>query len=158
MTDQDSRGIKFTQIRIYVEEARGSGTFVQRCIMNAERGISVNPEFNDVPIADCDDLDLPNTVEKFMTQVTAEATGSGTLFPQDVDYWFDWSLSGESRAVKARILTTELSFDAKCGPFNPTGSQHGVATAEISLMSHGKITKSTVADATAPVTTVPAAP
>ena len=136
--------VGFDLFKIFIGDGASPEVFSPKCLVNAERGLSINPEYNDVVIPDCDDPLLPSIVRKYVTQVTAEITGSGIVGQDDVSYFVNWAAVGDSKNVKAQIGTLEISFAAKLGPFSPSASRDDVVNADISLMSDGAISIGTV--------------
>lgn len=136
--------VSFDQFKIFIGDGATPEVFTPRCLLNAERGLSINPEYNDVVVPDCDDPTLPSIIRKYVTQVSAEITGSGSVGEADVEYFLNWALVGEPRNIKAQIGNLEVSFASRLGPFSPSASRDDVVNADISLMSDGAVTLGTV--------------
>lgn len=132
--------VPFHEFEIFIGNGANPEVFEPKCIVNAERGVSISPEYNDVAIPHCDDPLLPSIIKKFATQVSAEMTGSGTVSEADIEFFTRWALSGETKNVRARIGGLQINCPAKLGPFSPSAARDDVANAEISLMSDGEVT------------------
>lgn len=138
--------VPFDQFQIFVGNGESPEVFLPRCLLNAERGVSITPEYNDVVIPFCEDSPPPSVIRKYVTQVSAEISGSGKMSQEDADFFVNWAFTGETKNVRARIGTLEISFGAKIGPFNPTVSRDDIVTGEVTFMSDGEISIQTVAE------------
>lgn len=144
----DVNQITFKQVQIVIGDGADPEVFTPRCTLNAERGFTITPAYNDVEIPDCADPDLPSAIFKYMTSVTAEVSGSGIMEADDAEYFSDWVLAGTAKNVRVIAGTSsagrQWSFAAKPGPFSITASKNDVVNADISIMSHGRITSGAV--------------
>lgn len=136
--------IPFDQFEIFIGDGGSPEAFEPRCVVNAERGLAISPEYNDVVIPDCDDPRLPSVVRKYVTSVSAQITGSGMTSVADVEFFTNWALTGVAKNVRARIGTLEVSFAARLGPYNPTVSRDNTVESSIDLMSDGLVSVATV--------------
>lgn len=132
--------IGFDQFQIYIGDGADPEVFLPKCLMNAERGLSISPDFTDVVVPSCVSDQIASVVRKFITQVTAEATGSGKLSSNEVEFFMVWAATGVSKNIKIVVVDIEVSFSAKLGPFEPSAPRNDLVTASINLMSDGGFT------------------
>lgn len=121
-------------------------TFTHNCSINAERGIVLTAQTNDVNVPDCDDPDLMAWVEREKVSLSGQINGSGTLHAQDQDLFWEWITSNSPKNVKAitdiagasggRIFTGAWH----CTNFEISGNRGEKCNCSITLLSDGIIT------------------
>lgn len=122
--------------------------FSTYCSINAERGISITSEMNDVAIPDCQDLELVDWLAREKVSLSAEITGSGMVDKADVSKFFAFLTDVDSRTCRLTIPGTGGTVFAgkfHLGSFSITGARNERATCDITLSSDGPVTATPVA-------------
>lgn len=120
--------------------------FSTYCSITAERGISFTAGTNDVDIPDCDDPDKISFLAREKTNLSLNFTGSGTLNTPDVQEFFDWWQSPDSKNCK--VIVDVPSVDGgvifsgafHLTEFSITGNRGERMQASVSLASDGVVT------------------
>lgn len=120
--------------------------FSAPCSINAERGVNFVGEENTTTIPDCADLEAIQWVVSEITSLRVTASGSGVLNTPDLEDYFDWWKSGESRNCKL-IMDVPSSAGGiifsgafKLPNFELSGNKGEKAQVSLSLASDGEVT------------------
>ena len=144
----DVNPVSFKQFQILIGDGEDPEVFTPRCTINTERSFTITPSYNDVEIPNCTDEDLPSAIFRYATSVTAEVGGSGVMEADDAEFFSEWCLTPTAMNIKVICGTPtagrQWTFAGKPGPFSPSVSKAGVANAEVSILSHGRITSGAV--------------
>lgn len=121
-------------------------TFAHSCTINAQRGLALTAETNDINVPDCDDPDLVTWVEREKRSLSGTITGEGVLNTPDIETYFNWWKSPDPKNVKVvvdvpaadggRIFTGAFLLTQ----FELTGNRGDKVTASLSMASDGAIT------------------
>lgn len=84
---------------------RGDGTFVAPCGFT-KKALKHSTTSSDTEVPDCDDPDLPANVERAVSALSYQVTGSGVLAAENLALWRAWFQAGESRAIKVEVDDT----------------------------------------------------
>jgi hypothetical protein len=131
---------------IKVGDGGSPETFVHNCSINAERGLVLTAQTNDVNVPDCDDPDLMAWIEREKISLGGQINGAGTLHAEDVDLYFAWLASSSTKNVK---VVTDISGASggrvftgawHCTNFEISGNRGEKCSASITLLSSGAIT------------------
>ncbi|QBX38670.1 hypothetical protein E4M02_11145 [Brevundimonas sp. S30B] len=139
-----ARGVK---LLIKVGDGETPEVFSTYCSINAERGITFTAGSNDQEVIDCDNPEQVAWLLREKTNLSASITGSGMLNTPDVEEFFDWLASPDSRNVKVVIDVPSADGGViftgafHCTEFSITGNRGEKMQASISLSSDGPVTK-----------------
>lgn len=120
-----------------------SETFSHPCLINAERGVQISSETTEVIVPDCDDPTDPAWKQIFKDGLSIQVTGGGKLDTSFLEAYFNWANSDDAKNVRIKFDVSGalgggyIAVPMKLTNFNVTGQRKDVATAEITLMSHG---------------------
>lgn len=121
-----------------------SGVYSHSCLINTERGIAFSSSTSDSVVPDCSDPSLPGWVDREVDGLTASISGAGMLDVASIEQWFDWYSGGEPKSVKVKVDKTGGSTwtgDFLLTEFSMTGTRKEKATASITLVSDGAVTR-----------------
>lgn len=125
---------------IKIADSNSPGTWAHPCLINAERGLSLTSQANDVYIPDCDDPDIPAIREHIKTAVEAAVNGAGILDTAALATWLPWHKSDDTKLVQVWFGTVGyIQMAMKLDAFEVTGDRGGKVQVNVSLMSHGEI-------------------
>lgn len=121
-------------------------TFAHNCSINAERGLQLSAQTNDVNVPDCDDPDLMAWVEREKVSLSGSINGAGTLNAPDQDLFWAWFNSSDPRNVK--VITDIAGASGgrifsgafHCTNFEISGTRGEKVNCSITLASSGAIT------------------
>lgn len=139
-----ARGVK---LLIKVGDGASPEVFNIYCSINAERGITFTAGTNDQEVIDCADLEAIAWVLREKTNLSAAITGSGTVNTPDIEDFYDWLVSPESKNCKVILDVPSADggviFSGKfhMTEFSVTGNKGEKMQASISLSSDGEIVK-----------------
>lgn len=134
------------KLLLKIGDGESPEVFSAPCSINAERGINFVGEENTTTIPDCADLEAIQWVVSEITSLRVTANGAGVLNTPDVDTYFDWWKSGESRNCK--LILDVPSADGgiifsgafKLPNFELTGNKGEKVNVSMSLASDGEVT------------------
>lgn len=138
-----ARGVK---LLIKVGNGASPEVFATYCSINAERGITFNAGSNDQDIPDCSDPDAIAWVVREKTNLSASISGAGMLNTPDVQEFYDWLTSDDSRNVKVVVDVPSsdggviFSGAFHLTEFAITGNRGEKMQASVTLASDGEIT------------------
>jgi predicted secreted protein len=138
-----ARGVK---LLIKIGDGESPEVFSTFCSINAERGITFTASTNEQEVVDCADPDAIAWMVREKSNLSASITGSGMLNTPDVEEFFDWLESPDSKNVK--VVVDVPSSDGgviftgafHLTEFSITGNRGEKMQASISLSSDGPIT------------------
>lgn len=116
------------------------------CSINAARGISFSSTTNDFVLPDCDNPDQLAWVVREKDGLTATINGAGLLNTPDVQTFFDWFKSADSRNVKVVVDVPSVdggvifSGAFHLTEFEITGDRGAKMESSLTLVSDGPIT------------------
>lgn len=131
---------------IKVGDGGSPETFTHNCTINAERGLQLSAQTNDVNVPDCDDPDLMAWVEREKVSLSGTINGSGTLNAPDQDLFWAWLSGSSTKNVK---IVTDIAGASggrvfsgafHCTNFELSGNRGEKVNASITLQSSGAIT------------------
>lgn len=131
-------------IAVKVEWVDGSGTYAASCLINSTRGLEASSSAVESPVPDCDDPSLPSVVYREKDALTWQITGEGILDVTSIDKWDDWHVSKDSKSVKVEIQKTGgfvWTGNFHLTQFSISGTRKEKATASVTLMSDGPVTR-----------------
>lgn len=140
--------VEFKGFEILIGDgATPTEAFEPYCTMNSSRGMTISGETTSRNLPDCEDDLIPSKTLNYVTAISGEISGAGVLEKTDDKFFADWANSGEAKNVKVRIGGTggtQYAFAAKLTSFSVTAESKDVVNAELTLVSHGAITITTI--------------
>lgn len=139
---QHARGVK---LLIKVSEENSPTAFSAFCSVNAARGITFTSAVNEFNIPDCDDPDLIGWLAREKVSLSIGLTGAGILNTPDVDPFFDWWSSEDSKqchvVVDVPAADGGVIFEGAFHlvDFAITGDRGGKMECTITLASDGVV-------------------
>jgi predicted secreted protein len=138
--------IRGNQILINVGDGADPEVFAHPCLINTSRGISFTTQNNQVIIPDCSNPSDPAWTQTIKESMSAAINGAGTLNVPDVETYFNWLKSPNSKNVQAVVGTVSpvlggyfaAAFDLT--EFEITGDRGGLAEVSLSMASNGVVT------------------
>jgi len=138
-----ARGVK---LLLKVGNGASPEVFAAFCSINAARGISFSSTTNDFNIPDCDDPETIAWVAREKDGLSVAVTGAGILNTPDVEEFYDWFVSPESK--NCQIVVDVPSVDGgvifegafHLTDFEITGDRGGKMENSLSLASDGEVT------------------
>lgn len=134
-----------SQLLIMVGDGATPEVFANACTINAERGIDLTAETNDINVPDCDDPEAPAWVEREKRSWQGTISGQGVLNTPDIQAYFTWLSATTSRNVRVRVNVLQVdggghwSGKFHLTQFNVTGNRGDKVQASITLLSDGPI-------------------
>jgi predicted secreted protein len=140
---QHARGVK---LLLKVESQDSPNQYAAFCTINAARGITFTSATNEFNIPDCTDPDLIGWLAREKVSLSVAVTGAGILNTPDVQDFFDWWSSSESR--NCQIVVDVVSADGgvifaglfHLTEFAITGDRGAKMEATLTLASDGAVT------------------
>lgn len=138
-----ARGVS---LLIKVGDGASPEVFSIFCSINAARGISFSSTTNDFVLPDCDNPDQLAWVVREKDGLTATINGAGLLNTPDVQTFFDWFKSADSRNVKVVVDVPAadggviFSGAFHLTEFEVSGDRGAKIEASLTLVSDGPIT------------------
>lgn len=138
-----ARGVK---LLLKVGDGASPETFAAYCTVNAARGITFTSATNDFNIPDCDDPDQIGWLAREKVSLSVAVTGAGILNTPDVQDFFDWWSSENSK--NCQIVVDVPSADGgvifegafHLTEFAITGDRGAKQEANLTLASDGEVT------------------
>lgn len=138
-----ARGVK---LLLKVGDGASPETFAAFCTVNAARGITFTSAANDFNIPDCTDPDQIAWIAREKVSLSVAVTGAGILNTPDVQDFFDWWTSENSK--HCQIVVDVPSADGgqifegsfHLLDFAITGDRGAKMQATLTLASDGEIT------------------
>lgn len=140
---QHARGVK---LLIKVVDDTSPDVFTAFCTVNAARGITFTSAVNEFNIPDCSDPDLIGWLAREKVSLSIGVTGAGILNTPDVDAFFAWWKSEDSKnchiVVDVPAADGGIIFEGAfhLTEFAITGDRGGKMEANITLASDGEVT------------------
>ena len=138
-----ARGVK---LLLKVGDGASPEVFSTFCSINAARGISFTSTTTDFNLPDCDDPEQIAWVVREKDGLSASVTGAGVLNTPDVEGFFDWLASPDSKNCKVVVDVPAVdggivfSGAFHLTDFEITGDRGGKMECSITLASDGEIT------------------
>jgi hypothetical protein len=140
---KSARGVRLV---LKVGDGGSPETFVAKCSINSERGITFSSATNDFDEIDCDDADAIAWLLREKSDVSAAFTGAGMLNTPDVEPFFDWLESEDS--LNCLVVVDVPAVDGgiiflgswQLVEFAVTGARGAKQEVSISLSSDGALT------------------
>jgi hypothetical protein len=135
----------FGQFKLLVETTPGSGVFNTLCGLTT-RGVDRTVNMQRTEIPDCDNEDLPATIERAPQSIEVAISGTGVLAKQSEKTFLDWLNNGTRLNIRLkRIGATSGQCDYEAGAayltkYSNTAEKGAKVTAEISLEIDGAFT------------------
>ncbi len=140
--------IKGTQLKILIGDGGSPEVFAHPCMINLDRAVNWESSGTDEEIPLCEDPDALAWNLHTKMGLKGTISGSGKLNQDDVDTFFDWLNSDDAKNVHITYGdesgSTLISGQWKLTQFNATGTRGSVATASITMVSHGVQTRSMI--------------
>lgn len=138
-----ARGVKLV---LKVGNGAGPEVFAALCSINAARGIAFSSSTNDFNIPDCSDPEQIAWVVREKDGLSAQITGAGLLNTPDVQEFFDWLTSPDSK--NCQVVVDVPSADGgvifqgafHLTDFDITGDRGAKQECSITLQSDGEVT------------------
>lgn len=89
-----ARGVKLV---LKVGDGASPEVFTALCSINAARGITFTSATNEFPAIDCDDPERIAWLLREKASLSAAVTGAGTLNTPDIQTFYDWLTSPDSK-------------------------------------------------------------
>jgi hypothetical protein len=139
---KNARGVK---LLLKVGDGASPETFAQFCSINTQRGLSFTTATNDNIDIDCDDPDALAWLAREKVSISATFTGSGTLNTPDVEEFFEWLSSPDSKNCQVVVDVPAASggviFEGRwhLTDFEITGDRGTKQECSITCTSDGEI-------------------
>lgn len=139
-----ARGVK---LLIKVSDGGSPIQYNTYCSINAERGITFTAGINEQDVIDCADPEAVAWIVREKTNLSATITGGGMLDTEDVEEFYDWLVSEDSKSVKVVVDVpgadggVVFTGNFHLTEFSVTGNRGEKMQASISLASDGAISK-----------------
>lgn len=140
---KSARGVKLV---LKVGDGATPEVFTAKCSINTQRGIKFSSTTNEFPEIDCADPEAVAWVLREKTNLSAAVNGAGTLNTPDVQDFFDWLTSPDSKncQVIVDVPSTDggviFSGGFHLTDFEITGDRGTKMECTITLASDGAIT------------------
>lgn len=122
-------------------------TFAHPCLINTDRGITINADTNDSRIPDCSDPELLSWLGREKISLSATISGAGTLHTTLTEEYFNWVTSASTKNVRVSLngVTATLGGGYFAGAFHLvsfeiTGSLGEKVQCALSMVSDGTVT------------------
>lgn len=131
------------KILIQVGDGASPEVFAHPCMINADRGISISADVNDINVIDCDDPSLPGWKEIFKDGMSMEVSGAGVLHSTSIEEYLAWAAADTAKNVRVNFNTTGalgggyFAVPMKLVQFNIAGTRKQNSTVDLTLRSHG---------------------
>lgn len=139
--------VEFDAFTIAIGDGADPEVFTPKCTLNSSRGFTMSAETTDRNLPDCENDKLPSRTLRYVNAISGEISGSGVLEKTDEKFFADWLNSGEAKNVKVSVGGTGgtlYACAAKITNFSVTAERFDVVNAEITIVSHGEITVTTI--------------
>lgn len=138
-----ARGVK---LLLKVGDGGGPEVFSTFCSINAARGITFTSATRDFAVPDCTDPDQIAWLAREKESLSVSVTGSGMVNTPDVEAFFDWWKSEDSK--NCQVVVDVASVDGgvifegafHLTEFSITGDRGSKMETSISLASDGEVT------------------
>jgi predicted secreted protein len=142
-----AKALKGKSLLIQVGDGEASEAFSHPCSLNSERGIVFSAETNQTRVPDCDD---PEIIGWFLREKVAKGAtinGAGTVHTPDVEDFFDWFDSDDTRNLRVKLNGVVLADGGghwagafHCVGLEITGTVGEYTQVSLSLESSGAVT------------------
>ena len=141
-----AKGVKGTKVLIQIGDGADPEVFAHPCLISTTRGIQFTSTTSDINLPDCDSPDAPAWLGRVVDGLSAQITGEGALHVPNVDTFWSWFTSGESKNIRANIDAPAADgggyweMKAVLTGFNVNGDRNNYAQASVTIASDGLVT------------------
>lgn len=101
---------------------------------------------SDTNVPDCDDPDAPAWLERDVTSLSRDITGSGVLAEESLETWDDWFQSADPKNVQVSLTdgddgTRTWSGSYILSGFEITGQFGDKIQVNVTMLSNGEVTR-----------------
>lgn len=134
---------KFGEMLVAIGDGGSPEIFTSPCGLTTKTfgGTAATADTN---VPDCDDPDAPSWLERDVTSLTRDITGTGVLAEAFLDDWDNWFASGDTKNCKVKIGDFEWTGPYILSTFNITGNIGNKLQINVSMQSDGQISRATV--------------
>ena len=97
-----ARTTSFSKFVVELGDNANPQGFVAPCGF-VNKGFELTAQTSDVNVPDCDDPEAPAWVERGVTSLSAQVTGSGVAALESMATWRAWFMSGQAKTVRVNI-------------------------------------------------------
>lgn len=139
-------GVRGTKLLLKVGDGASPEQFVAKCSINAARGLQLTTATNESIDIDCDDPDALAWIDREKVSLSASINGAGNIHTDDIEDFFDWLTSTESKncqfVVDVPAASGGVVFEGffHLTDFEITGDRGAKADCSITLASDGEVT------------------
>jgi len=141
--------IKGGKVFVYLGNNANPIVYTAPCGLTS-RSFTISKSLNEISIPDCDDPDAPDWLGRDVASLSMSVSGDGVLAEQSVETWLNALYSGDAVNVKVECVypTKKITFTGQMHleSFEVTASKGQVVTANVSMQSDGKMTKTVTAN------------
>jgi len=132
------------KLLIMIGDGASPEVFSHPCLINTDRGISFSSSLTQELIPDCDSPEDPAWQSAEKDGLSANINGAGMLDVASIEEFYDWFTSPDTKNVKVKVDKTGGS--TWTGAFHLTefsisGTRKSKATASLTLVSDGEVTR-----------------
>ena len=131
------------QILVQIETAT-PGTYAHPCLINTDRGIQWSSSVVSEVVPDCAAPSAPAWTRTEIDGLSGTISGAGMYDLASEEEFFDWWKSGANKSVKVKtggVGGGTFTGNFKLTEFGVTGSRKSRATASMTLISDGPVTR-----------------
>lgn len=137
----------WTALTFWLGDAESPETFTSKVCGFTTKSFEINTPSSDTPVPDCNDPDLPASIERVIKSLDAGFKGSGLAAAEVYEAYVDWQFSGQPRngyVVVEGLPNMYFSAAFVIANTQLSGSMDdGKAKFSCDIKSTGKVTKHT---------------
>lgn len=135
----------FGEFLIEVGNGLSPETFSAPCGLTS-KSFNLQAATSDTNVPDCDDPDAPSWLERDVTSLSRDITGSGVLAEESLELWDDWATSGNPKNVQISLTDGDNGTRTWTGSyilsgFEITGQIGEKVQVNVTLVSNGEVTR-----------------
>lgn len=128
-----------------IEVETTPGNFGAPCGLTS-KSFNLQAATADTNVPDCDDPDAPSWLERDVTSLSRDITGSGILAEESLELWDDWGTSANPKNVQISLTdgvngTRTWAGSYILSGFEVTGSIGEKVGVNVSMVSNGEVTR-----------------
>jgi predicted secreted protein len=135
----------FGEFLIEVGDGADPEVFSAPCGLTS-KSFNLQAATSDTNVPDCDDPDAPSWLERDVTSLSRDITGSGVLAEESLELWDDWATSGNPKNVQISLTDGDDGTRTWTGSyilsgFEITGQIGEKVQVNVTLVSNGEVTR-----------------
>lgn len=136
---------KFGELLIEVGRGTTPETYEMPCGLTT-KSFNATAQTSDTNVPDCDDPDAPSWLERDVTSLSRDISGSGILADEFLDVWDNWFNSGNTKNVRISMGDFRWTGGYILSQFSWTANIGNKVEISVTMQSDGQITRATVSD------------